>query len=285
MSSPSHNPTEMAAELSDEQSPSRDELTVQVELLRERNRRLREEYLQSQQQTYQRSAIGLFIVGIVGLLAGVLFPSTRTVLVALGGTGIFAAILTYTLTPERFIAESVSSGVYEALVADRTALLDELGISGTPVYVPGESPRLYIPSTDAADSGDFPSVPDDLSSLFVVTNGTPGITLAPTGGPLFSELERSLSGSAATTPEPLVAQLTDGLVEDFELVDAIDTDVDPEGGRVTVEFTGVAYGNVDRIDHPVVSLVATGLAVGLDTAVLFDVEDTSPPLITYRWEK
>jgi len=45
---------------------------------------------------------------------------------------------------------------------------------------------------------------------------------------------------------------------------------------VTVEFTGLAYGRIDRIDHPVCSLVATGLAVGLDAPIRVEVDKTDP---------
>jgi len=55
----------------------------------------------------------------------------------------------------------------------------------------------------------------------------------------------------------------------------VDTSVD-DGGRVTVEFTGLAYGRIDRIDHPVCSLVATGLAVGLDAPIRVEVDKTDP---------
>jgi len=107
-------PTQPPATSDGTDTDSREELTVQIELLRERNRQLREEYLRSQQQTYRHSALGLLGVGLIGLAAGAVFVEARTVLIALGATGVFAGVLTYFLTPERFIAASVSGGVYEA---------------------------------------------------------------------------------------------------------------------------------------------------------------------------
>lgn len=289
MSTPSTDqspPVQTSADADDTETASREELTVQLELLRERNRQLREEYLRSQQQTYRRSAIGLFVVGVVGIAAGAVFADARTVLFALGGTGVFAGILTYALTPERFIAASVSGSIFDALAADRDAMLDELGLAGTPVYVPADSPQLYVPAADSPDSGDQPlPSADELTHLFVTdADGEPGVAVTPTGGPLLEEFKRSLTTPLATTPTPLVDQLTEGLVENFELADGVETSVDAAGGRVTIEFDGLAYGRVDRIDHPVCSLIATGLAIGLDTPVRATVDETTPPLVTFRWD-
>ena len=265
---------------------SREELTVQLELLRERNRQLREEYLRSQQQRYRRSAAGLAIVGLLGIVAGVVFADARTVLFALGGTGVFGGILTYTLTPERFIAATVSGSVFDALAADRDAMLDELGLAATPVYIPAETPRLYVAATDPPELADQ-SLPasEELTNLFVTDpDENPGVALTPTGGPLLTEFQQSLTTPLATTPAALLDQLTEGLIESFELADGVDTSVDAAGGRVTVELDGLAYGRVDRIDHPVCSFIATGLAVGLNTPVRMTVDETAPPLVTYRWD-
>lgn len=267
--------------------PDTERVAVENELLREQNHRLREEYLRSQQQTYRQSAAGLVLVGLAAVGAGVVFPAVQTVLFALGGTGIFGGILTYALTPERFIAETVSEGIYEAMTTDRTGLLDELGIEGQELYIPAESPTLYIPAVTADRQPPAQlEPPEELSSMFVMSdNGTPGVALTPTGGPLFAAFRRSLSGPLAETPAPLTAQLVDGLVEGFGLVDGVETDVDPTGGRVTVELVGVAYGSVDQLDHPVCSMLAVGLAVGLDTPVWIEIDQTDPPLVTYRWEQ
>lgn len=289
MSSMSEIPEEDVADTSTESSQDvlpAEELAVENELLREQNRQLRNEYLRSQQQTYRRSAAALITVGLIAVGAGVVFPTTQTVFVALGGTGIFAGVLTYALTPERFIPETVSEGVYEAATADRTEMLEELGINGSELYLPGESPTLYLSATREADATSPPDPPADLSSLFVVTDdGVPGVALTPTGGPLFAAFTRSLTGELGETPATLAAQLTDGVVEGFGLADGVETDVDPTGGRLTVELSGVAYGQIDRLDHPVCSLFAVGLADGLDTPVRIEIEGTEPPIVTYRWNQ
>lgn len=280
------SPAQSSDPATETDAASREELTVQLELLRERNRQLREEYLRSQQQRYRRSAAGLTVVGLLGIVAGVVFADARTVLFALGGTGVFGGILTYTLTPERFIAATVSGSVFDALAADRDAMLDELGLAASPVYIPEDTPRLYVAATDPPELTDQPlPASEELTNLFVTDpDENPGVALTPTGGPLLTEFQQSLTTPLATTPAALVDQLTEGLIESFELADGVDTSVDAAGGRVTVELDGLAYGRVDRIDHPVCSFIATGLAVGLNTPVRMTVDETAPPLVTYRWD-
>jgi hypothetical protein len=108
--------------------------------------------------------------------------------------------------------------------------------------------------------------------------------MTPTGTPLFEEFTQALSAPLAAAPQSLIAQLTDALVEDFELVDGVDDSINPAEGRATLEYTAVTYGAPERFDHPVNSFVATGLAVGLDTPVRIEVTQTDPPVVTYRWE-
>lgn len=265
---------------------TREELTVQLELLREQNQRLRDEYRRAQQQTYRRSALGLLGVGIVAVLGGIVLPASQQVLFALGGTGVFAGVLTYYLTPERFITATVSEGVYDATTADREAILNELELTGTPVYVPAAEPRVYLSEAPTQDTNDE-SLPeqDALSEFFVTTgSGAPGVAMTPTGKPLFEEFNQSVSGALGSTPQALLTQLTDGLVEDLELVDGVDTSVNAKEGRATLELTEVTYGDPDRFDHPVNSFVATGLAVGLERPVRIEITQTEPPVVTYRWE-
>jgi hypothetical protein len=272
--------------VSEPDEATREELTVQLELLREQNQRLRDEYRRAQQQTYRRSALGLLGVGLVAILGGIVLPTSQQVLFALGGTGVFAGVLTYYLTPERFITATVSEGVYDATTADREAVLDELGLTGTPVYMPAAEPRVYLSEAETqATSDESLPEPDALSEFFVTTgSGAPGVAMTPTGKPLFEEFNQSVSGSLGSTPQALVAQLTDGLVEDFELADGVDASVNGKEGRVTLEFTEVTYGDPERFDHPVNSFVATGLAVGLEKPVRIEITQADPPVVTYRWE-
>lgn len=243
--------------------PSHATLTAQVDLLREENRRLREEYKYARRSNYRRTALGLALVGGIAVGAGMLFPGTRTVLFALGATGIFGALLTYYLTPERFITVSVGEAIYRAFADNGRALADDLGL-GEPVYVPREvadDVRLYAPQADADGSGTLPE-DDALDPGFVIGETSRGLALVPTGDTLFEEFERSLTGPLADTPGTLAEQLADGLVEQFELVDGADVDASRE--RVTVGISGSAYGAVGRFDHPVASFLAGGFARAFD---------------------
>ncbi|WP_276257985.1 hypothetical protein [Haloglomus litoreum] len=252
--------------------PDRATLAAQLDLLQEENRRLREEYARARQQHYRRTALGLALVGAVAAGAGVLFPGARTVLFALGATGLFGALLTYYLTPERFISASVGEAVYSTLATNSSALLADLGLAD-PVYVPrgaSDDVRLFVSQADADDETALPD-DTDLEPGFVITDGTRGLALAPTGDALFDEFERSLTGPLADAPSALAEQLADGLVEQFELVDG--TDVDASHERVTVGISGSAYGDVGRFDHPVASFLAAGFARGFEVATTAEVTE------------
>jgi len=252
--------------------PDRATLAAQLDLLQEENRRLSREYARARQQSYRRTALGLALVGVVAAGAGVLFPGARTVLFALGATGVFGALLTYYLTPERFISVSVGEAVYGTLATNGTALRDDLGLAD-PVYVPrgaSDDVRLFASQADGDGAPEIPSGAD-LEPGFVITDTTRGLALVPTGDALFDEFERSLTGPLADAPSTLAEQLADGLVEQFELVDGADVDASHE--RVTVGISGSAYGEVGRFDHPVASFLAAGFARGFEVPTETEVTE------------
>lgn len=268
---------------------TRDELLAELELLREQNRRLQDSYVEARRTRYHRTAVGLTLVGLVAVGGAVLFAGVRDVLLVLGATGLFGALLTYYLTPERFISATVGTAVYDAVAADRAATVEELGLTDTRVYVPvGERTtrvRLFVPQYD-----DY-TVPADeeLASTFVVppAERDRGIAFRPTGDPLFHSFEEVLSGPLGDTPATLATQVTDALVEQLELVTQARVDLDAENGRLTVDVTDSVYGSVDRIDHPVASFVAVGLAKGLDRPVAVETQgvdsDRADYRVTCRW--
>jgi hypothetical protein len=267
------------------------ELTAQLEVLTEENRRLREEYARAQRTQYRRTALALAAVGTVAVLGGALFPDSRTVLFALGGTGVFAAVLTYYLTPEQFIAAEVGEGVYSALAETGSALIEELGLQDEEIYVPGpetaDDPavRLFVPQHT-----EF-TLPDSeaLDSMFVITDAESerGVAVHPTGGPLFREFERTLSGDLHDETDLLAEQLSDGLVEQFELVESATPEIEGSDERVSVGLSGSAYGSVDRFDHPVASFLGVGFAAGLDCPVTVETttvdDDRADYLVTCSW--
>ncbi|EMA51901.1 hypothetical protein C448_00355 [Halococcus morrhuae DSM 1307] len=267
------------------------ELAAQVDVLREENQRLREEYARARRTQYRRTALALAAVGLLATLGGVALPDSRTVLFALGGTGLFAAALTRYLTPEQFISASVGEGIYGSLAATEAALVAELGLQDERLYLPGPdtpngvSIRLFVPQQSEYD---LPS-PSALDSVFVVADDEAerGVALHPSGGPLFTEFRRTLSGSLADEPGALAAQLADGLVEQFELARSATPDYD-EAGQVTIAIDGSAYGAIDRIDHPVASFLGVGFAAGLEQAVAVETTatdgDRADFLVTCSWD-
>lgn len=265
-------------------------LAAQVELLQEENQRLRRAFSHARHNEYRRSAIGLAIVGLLAIAGAVAFPTVRTILLALGATGLFAAIMSYYLTPERFVSAAVGEYVYAASVADHDRLSTELGLQDIHVYVPtataGEqSARLFVPEQQEYR---LPAE-EELDSLLVITQDTQqrGAAFEPTGMALFREARQAIAGDIAHEPGPLCTQLADAAVDVFELADSTTTEVNAEEGRASIGIDGSAYGPIDRFDHPVASLFATGLAVGLETPVTVEVttgDDRAEYLVTCRWE-
>jgi hypothetical protein len=260
----------------------RSELVARIETLEAENERLRTAVEAAQRRQYRRTAVGLLVVGVLALGGAYAFPSLRTVLIALGGTGVFGAVLTYFLTPERFVAASVGEQIYGTLADNEAAIVDDLDLRGDPVVVPTEGDaapaRLYVSVTD---SGGIPES-GSLSEPFVAGDH-PGISLAPTGVPLYESIEDA-AGTLPESPGDIAATVGDALVEQFELVDGVQTDVEP--GRATLTVSGSAYGPIDRFDHPVASAFAATLAVELDESVTVEVDDGGERgdwLVTCRW--
>jgi hypothetical protein len=265
-----------------------DQIAGELAVLEAENERLRSEYARARQAQYRRSALALALLGVLAGAGGLLFPTARTVLFALAGTGLFLGVLTFYLSPEQFLPATVGREIYRALAANERAVVDELGLRETPVYVPTESGvRLYLRQSSAE------SLPDeaDLSETFVVTDETRGVAFQPTGEALFAEFDRALTGELGSEPDELVRQLRDGLVEQFELLESTEQSVPPDAtaaeGELTVGLTDSAYGPVDEFDHPVPSVLGVGLARGLDTPVEVTVEsdgtDRVDAVIRCRW--
>ncbi|ELY37694.1 hypothetical protein [Natronorubrum tibetense] len=265
-------------------APDQFELAAQVELLADENRRLREEYARARQSRYQATAIGLAAVGLLATIAGLLLPDAREVLVALGATGLFGAVLTYYLTPTQVVAADVGERIYTAGATNFAAITDDLGLRDERIYVPGEvaPARLYVPQQAAYDIPD----PAERAGPILVDDETRGLLLTATGGELFRVFQRTLTGELATAPSVLATQLTDALVEQFELATSANVDLDPEGGRITVAITDSALGDVDRFDHPIPSFLAVGFTAGLERPVALEVtpgDDRADWLVTCRW--
>ena len=264
----------------------RAELRGMVDELEAENRRLRRDYAQARHGAYRRTALGLFALGVVALAGAVVLPSVRTVLIALGGTGVFGGFLTYYLIPDRFIAADVGEGVYGSFADTVARLCDQLGLASTRVYVPTggtRGVRLFVPQYR-----DFTLPPvDALDAPLVITpdGSQRGLSVTPSGAELFAAFEESYPSTLGDVPDVLVVQLTDAVVETFELATDLDADLDAAGGRVTFAPDGSAWGDLDRVDHPIPSLLAVGFAAGLGTPVELTVDEGERDgLVTLRWD-
>lgn len=259
---------------------------ARIEALQAENERLREEYDRARRRQYRSAALTMAVIGALACGGAVLFPGVRTVLLALGGTGLFGATLIWFLTPERFVPERVGERIHDTHATNQAALIDELGLQDSRIYVPtpNDDPvaRLFVPQHTA------PELPETFDGLLVVTENeqSRGVAFEPTGAGLYEAFKRSLVGAPADNPAALAAQLADGVVETFELADGASVDTDRSGGGVAVAVDEPVYGDLDRPDHPIVSLLATGLAIELDEPVRATVEQTerADALVVCRWE-
>ncbi|MFP8891088.1 hypothetical protein ACLI4U_15165 [Natrialbaceae archaeon A-CW2] len=273
-------------EMNDE-TPSDDSETVseykaQLELLTAENRRLRAEYARARTSAYRRTAAGMGAIGVVAVAGGLLFPGARDVLFILGAIGLFGGLLTYYLTPERFVAADVGERVYAAAAANQASITEHLGLRPEQYYVQiRDTVYVFVPLHADAE------VPENAHGPFVLEEDQRGVLLETAGDRLFRAFEQTLSGSLASSPTPLAQQLCDGLVEQFELATRATPDVDGEDGRVTIAVTGSAFGAVDRFDHPIPSFLAAGLATGLERPVTLEVtpgDERADWLVTCRFE-
>jgi hypothetical protein len=270
------------------------ELAVEVDLLKAENRRLRELLAAAQRSRYRNTAIALGSVGLLCGILGVIVPTGTDVLFALAGIGVFGGVLTYFLTPERFISADVGKQVYTATADSFERLCHDLGLSDRRLYVAASGTEnvptgpsnqsqladswLFIPQTAETEVPDFST----LNSSFVIDDGQRGLSIRPTGSGLLATVTRSLSEPLGETPDVICEQLADAIVEDLELAQSMTYEIDPATSRISVQITGVLYGDGTQFDHPVVSLIAVGLAAGLEHPVEPTVTGTDPLSVTLR---
>lgn len=257
-------------------------LRARADLLEAENRRLRAEYARLQQSRYRTRALGLLAIAILAVGGATAFPGVRDVLLVLAAIGAVGAVLTYYLSPGAFVAADVGERIYAALAGNLADLAGSLGLDERRLYVPGhEEPacRLFVPHHP--DVG----LPDGAVDGPIVTDeDARGLVLEPTGHALFDAFERGLTTDLATRPGPLASQLTDALVEQFELANGAEATVEP--AQVTVAISKSTVGDVDRFDHPIASFLATGLAIGLEQPVELEVargDGRTDWLVTCRW--
>ncbi|MGB9953288.1 hypothetical protein ACOZ4F_12945 [Haloarcula marismortui] len=291
MSQPAPSKPDMTADDTDQQADvvrDRQTLEAELEVLREENRRLRESYARARRATFRRTAVGFFAVGGLSLVAAFVFPALQTIFIAFGGTGVFAGIVTFYLTPERFVSASVSDTVFNTLADVEQHLVSELELQTERIYVPTAShpetaARLFVPQHVEYAVPD----PEQLEELFVTgVEAEQGISLPPTGDRLYTEFEQAMSGTFGTGPDAIATQLTAALSEQFELVDDTTIEIDSENQTASIAIDNPAFGDIHQLDHPVVSLLAVGFATGLDRPVTVDTRDDDrfSGVVTVSWD-
>ncbi|WP_225316413.1 MULTISPECIES: hypothetical protein [Haloferax] len=261
--------------------------TDEVTQLRRENAQLRQRYADLRQHQYRRTSAALFALGVAGVVGAALVPPVRETLVVLGAIGLFSAAVTRYLSPERFIPVGVGSSVFEPHATNHSALVDELGLQDTRVYVPDrerETVRLFVPENRAYTIPDS----DTLRDTFVITDDETqrGVALSPSGSGLVDEFEQSRDGPLGDDPTTLAQQATDALVELFELVDTSDAEVDHDDRRLTVRVENCRFATGETFDTPVASFLAVTMARGLDVPVSVEVTpgEGTDFAVTCRWE-
>jgi len=236
---------------------------AELAVLREENDRLREQFRQARRSTYRRTTIAFVAIGGFAIVGGIVFPDVRTLLIALGGTGIFAGLLTWFVTPEQFHAATVTEHLQRTQADNAVRLIAALGLQDIQLYVPsGERDVwLYIPA-----HREYTVPPSEaLDSILVVTDDDVerGLALKPVGTALYEDFETATT--PADDPATVATQLADAVVEQFELARAVEVTV--EDGAARFEIVGSSCGRVAAVDQPAVSLLAVGLAIQTDEPV------------------
>lgn len=261
-------------------------LRRRVERLEAENTRLRQAYGRAVETTHRRTAGGFALIGVAAAVAALLFPDTRGVLVALAGTGLFAAVVTLYLSPERFIAADVGERVFAAQARNNRRLVEELGVSDHRLYLPAEGDPAAVLFVPQYDDYTLPEGPFESMLVVPEDDRARGVAFVPTGASLYDSFERTLTESVADRPGPLLEQVSETLAASFELIDATDVDIAPDGTGADIAVYGSVYGSGTRFDDPVCSVFAVGLAAALDRPVELDVRDRPGDdgyVVSLRW--
>lgn len=247
-------------------------LRTRLQILREENARLRQEYARARHTQYRRTAAALIGVGIVAVLTALVLPGVRDILLVVAAIGVFGGILTWYLTPERVLTATVSESVYDAHAANGRDIREELGLQDTTVYAPtDDSVRAFVPQHRKYD------IPDALDDVFQTgSDATRGVSLTPSGQRLADEFTRARTGPQPDSLVAAVEQLADAVVEQFELADTVTVDADMDSPRVVVTIEDSAFGPLTTFDHPAVSLLACGAADAHDAPITVEhIDDTT----------
>lgn len=272
MSNSEFIPDTEVPENDDEENPESTIAELEAELAR-----LRQEYDAARRTQYKRTAIGLALIGIAALAGGAVIAPVREVLIILGITGLFGAVITYYITPETFVAADIGERVSADLAENLGDIVVELGLTTNRLYVPTDTTppvRLFIPRVDPYSIPDA----DALSDTLVITSErrTHGLALTPAGNRLFDSFEQTRDGPLTDDPTTIADQLATGLTDGVELAANVDTEQTAEK-IITVRITQTQFGTATRFDNPATSFFAVGLAIALDTPIEVEYYETEEP--------
>jgi hypothetical protein len=225
----------------------------------------------------------LVVVGAAGLAASfttsVSEAGVSATVATLSGTVFVAGVLNHLLVSDRELPPAVTESVYTAFASAAENVVSERSLSEHRVYVPSggrSSARLIVPAdgTDPlAREWDSEGAVDSDDAVFT-----------PTGEPLYRTYRRARTPSSIADSERSLSRLGDALDGGFELVDEVSVSVADRTGAVS--FEACVLPDVDRIDHPVPSFLAVGLAREMGRPVLVEAVRTSTDssgTVELRW--
>jgi hypothetical protein len=255
---------------------------------------------------YRQIGIALVVLGVLAGGGAVYAPTEtlREIFVAFAGAGLFGAALVYWIRPGVTGDVDPPERVYAALAETGSALVGDLDLDDRSIYLPAEGAPdgfapvyLAVPGTESTagtsarrpvfgtDERATEQRPGDATAS-VQETGDSGITLYPTGAPLFDAYESVAATDLSTDPVELGDQLAVGAVTGLELADSVETMVEVTEGRATATVEGPRFGAADRFDHPVAAFLGVGFALGVDAPVSVEVSSTATDTyeVTCEWD-
>jgi hypothetical protein len=266
-------------------------LQTRVRRLEEENDRLREQYVGARKARYERTALGLALVGLGFGLTSFVVPSAREILLTLAGIGLFAGVITRFLTPERFIPLDIGESIYTSIAENQRALIDQLDLSGARIYLTTDrGPRLFVPEVESYDQTVIGDTERLIGPLIVGdTASRSGLLLRPAAAGLLRSFRDQYGLTLPSAPSKAATVLGESVVGTFELAAGVEAAVDAEAARASFEIREPLYGSPTRLDHPIGSFLGAGLAHTLETPIRVEVtttgvDSTETMLVTCRWE-
>lgn len=241
---------------------------------------LQSHHSNGRQFRYRRMGVALGLVGLVTYLLSWFYPETRELLLIIGGTGLFTAVMVFYLTPERFVPVSVSERIFEPLLENNRDIVNELGFRGPPVYVPigehdgSDGTREVVLFISEHEKSELPGSDVLAERTIIMDSDRRGFAVRPSAISLIRNFTASVSSGLNNNPPQLTAQLTDGLTNSLEFIGSATEEIRQDENRATFRISSPCYSNLDRIDNPIPSFIGTGLAAGLGSPVEVTVRES-----------